>query len=225
MSARAPASRTLFLALTVFAAALTAAHLALEPFGDQVRRATLLFRLVDLNGEANLSSWFSTMLWATAAVLAWRIGLREQAAGARCGGMWFGLALLFGFLSADEAAQIHEVMGGFLSGRIEGEGAFSYVWVYYGLGFVAAAALVFGRFWLGLPPGLRFRLAVAAVVFLSGAIGVEMIEAAVEAPGSDVFPLGATWPQAVALEEGLEMLGAILLVAALARTLETPAPE
>ena len=54
----------------------------------------------------------------------------------------------------------------------------------------------------------------AAGIFVSGAVGVEMMGAAYDYAGQvpGTFPLGLNWRRANALEEGLEMLGVILLI-------------
>ena len=70
-----------------------------------------LAKLIDLDGEANLPTWYSSIQWFCVAYLAWVFAARH-ADRARVRS-WFLLALPLVFLlfSLDEVAQLHEHLG------------------------------------------------------------------------------------------------------------------
>ncbi len=182
--------------------------------------------LFDLDGEMNLPALFSVALWIGAGLIALACGRRSRAEGWRLGGYWAVMAALFLYLGLDEATMIHERVG-VLIGRLHAfQGAFLYAWVVAGLVFLAVAGLVFLRFLAALRPANLVLLVLAAGIFVTGAVGFEMtgavFESGGEAPGT--FPLGLNWGRAIALEEGFEMLGVILLIHFLLRVLTDPRP-
>lgn len=207
-----PAKATL--ALTIAAVFFLAMDLVLSPWADGGERRRAIYGIFDLNAEGAAPAWFSSMLWAGAAALAARCGL-AAAQSRRDTARWMVLAALFLFLSADEAASIHEVVGLFLERGVSGSGPFYYVWVWYGIALVLVVGLLFFRFVMRLPARTRRAVFAAAAVYCAGALGVEMLGAAVEDRTLSGFPLGADWSQAIAVEEGLEMLGVILLIGGL----------
>lgn len=166
-----------------------------------------------LDREANLPSWLSSTLWLLSAGCALMIafGLRK---GRR---YWQGLAILFVFLSLDEAAMFHERFGGAF-GEIFSAGDYLFFnWLLYGIIFVLVIGAIYLPFLFRLPRLTRHGLILSGAVFVSGAIGVEMIGAAVHA---GVIPLGSSrmfWGIHVIAEEGLEMLGVALLIRTLLR--------
>jgi hypothetical protein len=166
--------------------------------------------LFDLNRESSVPTWFNSLLWIFAAWLALAASQESRADRRR----WRLLAVLFAFLSLDESGEVHERIGDVLGTYVHLSGPFFYVWVLYGLVFLIAVAAFFGPFILSLPPRVRTLIGYAAAVFVSGALGIEMLSAAVESAGTD-FVLGLTWTAAIALEEGLEMFGVIILIHAL----------
>ena len=168
----------------------------------------------DLNAERNIPALFSAALWFVAAALALVCMRRSRAEGWPLGAYWPLMAALFVFLGIDEAVSIHERISVVLGDLYAFSGVFFYAWVVAGLVFLGVVGLVFLRFLVALRPVNLVLLLLAAGVFVSGAVGVEMMGAAYDSggrvPGS--FALGLNWRRANALEEGLEMLGVILLV-------------
>src|SRR5262245_15560815 len=72
-----------------------------------------LVGFLSLSYEANLPTWYASSLLLRCAV---QLGLiaREIPAGGLGRPHWWGLAILFGFMSLDEAAEIHEHLGGLI---------------------------------------------------------------------------------------------------------------
>lgn len=180
----------------------------------------------DLNAEMNLPALFSVALWIGAALVALACGRRSRAEGWRLGGHWPVMAALFLYLGLDEAWMIHERVGVLVYRMHAFQGAFLYAWVVAGLAFLAVAGLVFLRFLAALRPANLVLLVLAAGVFVTGAVGFEMTGAVFESGGQapGTFPLGLSWRKAIALEEGFEMFGVILLIHFLLRVLTDPRP-
>lgn len=199
--------RVLLAAVALLVLANTAAQVMLRVAGHDYVHG--LVPLVDLAGEANLPTWFSTAaLLACALLLALIAAVRQ---GDRFRRHWAGLALGFLYLSADEAARLHELLIAPVRAALHASGPFHFAWVIPALALVAVAALAYLPFLRALPADTRRRAIVAAALYLGGAVGMEMVGGAwLERFGDD-----AVYAVAVALEETLEMLGAAAFVSAL----------
>lgn len=163
-----------------------------------------LVALLSLSYEQNLPTWYSSMLLAAAALGCARIGACARAGRAH----WWALAGIFTAMSFDEIAELHERLGGLV-----GTGGVLYFdWVIPAAGALAVFAAIFVRFWWQLPPPLRGRLAWAGVLYVGGAVLMELpLGYWTEAHGADTFGYAVIdW-----VEESLEIAGATALVLAL----------
>ena len=178
-------------------------------------------RLFDLNEEASIPTWFSSSLWLAAAFLALAIFQTHRDRSFPNGGYWLGMVPLFLFLSADEAAQLHELAGRLLGRPLEGSTAlkFTYAWVFFGLGLLLFVGLLYLRFLFRLERHIRVLFVLSALVFVTGAIAVESVGAAVDTGTLADFPLGQSWRRMIILEELFEMMGVILLIHTLLRVI------
>ena len=96
-------------------------------------------------------------------------------------------------------------------------GCLHYAWVVPGLVFVAAVGIIYCRFLFSLPRRTQFLFLLAATIFVSGAIGVEMLS------GAQAYEAGEenfNYALIVTLEEFLEMLGVVVLIRALLEYIE-----
>jgi hypothetical protein len=190
--------------------ALLLAFLATSILGDSVPR------MFDLDSERNVPTWYaSSKLLAVAALLA----LVALNAGRRSRLVRLVLLMpvaLFVFLSIDEAASIHEMLGGSIDTMVtetpdRAEMVFHITgyWMFV-LGPTLAAAMVA----IGIAyhrivrpaTGIMRLAALGAGVFLSGATVVEIGRNFVEQPLARMLQ--------VALEEGMELIGVSLILAA-----------
>lgn len=146
--------------------------------------APLVLRVLDVNRERNVPTAWSVALLLAGAWAAARLA-REQVRG------WWLLAALLLARAADEA--LH------------------FAWVVPGALASAVAALLLLRSLHGVPALVRRRLAVAAVVYLGGALLVEALSGLV----LDTVGRSLVYALCNGLEEGLEMTGACLLLGAL----------
>jgi hypothetical protein len=134
-------------------------------------------RLFDVGFEPAIPTWFSTIQLAGAAVLAIIVARRLRAGGQRFSAHWWGIAIIFAYLSLDEAAQIHEIAVEPVKALLNiSEGPLSSAWVIpFGL-LAIAIGLVYLRFVFSLPRATAWGFVVAAVVFVGGSIGMEILD-------------------------------------------------
>lgn len=160
---------------------------------------------LDVNTEHNIPTFFSVLLLFFTTLLLVVITLLERQKI-----HWVVLSIGFLMMAFDEAISIHERVGErikpmLLLGR-DNLGIFYYAWVVPYLVIISLLALFFFRFWLHLPRQTRFTLAIAASLYLSGAMGGEMIGGYWhENYGTD----NLTYSVIYTVEEGLEMAGVI----------------
>jgi hypothetical protein len=188
-----------------------------RPGTTQVAAWKAIMRLFDVNSEANVPSWFSSLLLAGGALAAGLVAAMVRRVGGRDARHWAGLAALLLLLSLDEVAALHERLRG-PAATVLGDaarGPLRVAWVVPGLLLVLVVGIAFVGFVARLPAGTRRPVVAAGGLFLAGAVGVEAISGMVlEAQGDRALYLLVT-----AAEEGLEMSGSVLLLYATLRVL------
>jgi hypothetical protein len=176
-----------------------------------------LRHFTSLSHEENLPTWVaSCMLFCCAVLLALiardsviNHGLNQARPGAAFTRHWYGLAAIFLYISLDETSQIHENWH-----WIDTDVSVLYFsWVIPAAVITLVIGLAYLRFLFHLPANTRKRVLLAAVLFVGGALGMEL-------------PLGYWTDQAGAsnlgyglidwLEETLELAGTALFLYALA---------
>lgn len=203
-------------ALSLAVLALAAAHAAglYARFAQGWPAETPWIAFFNFDTEANLPTWFSAGLLLAAAVLAGVIAAWRRRAGERFARHWAGLAVLFLFLSADEACSLHERLNDLpaLQRSLSPSGALYYPWVAVYAALAGVLALAYVRFLASLPRRTAVSLALAGLLYAVGAVGLEMVGAAHdERFGRD----NPGYAAVSTFEEALEMLGALLLIHAL----------
>jgi hypothetical protein len=126
---------------------------------------------------------------------------------------WLALSCLFLFLTFDEATAIHETIGSYFEDYMDASGFLYFIWVVpYGIA-VGVLGVLFLKFVLSLPALTRNQFIAAGVIFLSGAIGLEVFGAReADLNGSETI----TYCVLYTFEELFEMLGIVLFIYALA---------
>ncbi len=164
-----------------------------------------------LDLEVNAPSWFSSVLALVGAALFFVIWRRLLFDGKRSL-EWFLLSVIFVFISVDESASLHEMLIVPVRDWLGLSGLLYFAWVVpYGLAvlILTVALLPFLR---RLEGEVRWRLIVAAVVYLAGAVGVELVGGLIyESLGEQ---RNLTYDLVITCEETLEMAGLILLIRA-----------
>ena len=165
----------------------------------------------DLGLEPSVPALWSTFLLAACAGALYLNGRaeRESRPDRRA---WYGLSVLFVGLAVDETVMIHEMANDTLREALGTGGLLYFAWVIPGALFVLAVAAVFGRFLMGLDRRTRGLFAWAGVLFVGGAIGMELVAGLIaEAEGVE----GVAHMAEQAVEETLEMSGSIVFLYAL----------
>jgi hypothetical protein len=186
-------------------ALLVACHLGVALLLARTGRGETLWRMVHLSREANLPSFFSACALLAAALGAWLLARLD---GGRNATPWRLAGLILLFLALDEAAMLHEQLK-WLGPREAGR--MSLFWLMPYGAMVVAVVWILLPFWLRLPPPARAGLALSALLYVGGAMGMEVVESR--------FYAGAAggrfhWPMilSVTVEELMEMLAVAVLI-------------
>ena len=200
-------TRVLGRGLLVAVGAICAAGLAVELWHLRAPEASELFvQKLSLSYEGNVPTWFATLLLFSCAIVAGSIAQRALTFRRH----WWGVAAVFAYASLDEAAELHEHMGGNFSFG----GALYFDWVIPAAVLLVALVLIFLPFVRALEASTRRRLIVAGAVYVSGAVLMELpLGWWTDRAGSD--SLGYVLIDWV--EETMELAGASLALVALVR--------
>jgi hypothetical protein len=163
---------------------------------------------LDVDMESSYYTWLSTCALFVTAFMAFR---RADYIGK--GGpyfrQWVGVGVLFVYLSADEAQSIHEKLGSLGAMMVNPTGYFFLSWTVPGMILVAIVSLALISMVIALPPYARWMSIASGAVFLSGAVGLEMIGGnLMEIYGFDSVPYALE----TSAEEALEGLGVLMFL-------------
>jgi hypothetical protein len=113
-------------------------------------------------------------------------------------------------LALDEFAELHEQTIEPVRGVLDIEGGpLWFAWVVPAVAAVALFGIAFARFLGQLPRATRRLVSAAAILFVGGAIGVDLVGASYSAVHGE---LNFTYALIATVEESLEMLGVAVLV-------------
>lgn len=175
-----------------------------------------LVRLFYVDMEKNIPTFFSVLLLIFSSLLLAIITLINRKKRTVHVLKWAILSSGFMYLAYDEAFQVHEKLIKPIRILLGGDnlGVFYFAWVIPGIALVLVLALFFLRFMLHLPTKTRLSFLVAVILFIGGAIGVELI-------GGRYAELNGTqnlmYSMIATIEESLEMGGLIVFIWALLR--------
>ncbi len=175
--------------------------------------------ILDFDYEANLPSYYSSTAILFCAVLLWCIGRHEFQHHTVNRLHWLGLAVIFTFLGIDEAIAIHEDVGDFFEERqwVDASGYLYFAWVVpYGI-LLLLFALSYLRFIIRLPAPTRTLFISAGTLFITGAIGIEIISAReADMHGTETIMYSSLYT----IEELFEMIGIAIFCYAILRHIE-----
>jgi hypothetical protein len=174
-----------------------------------------LFGLVymfSVGADGNIPTFYSSFaLLCTGALLLFISYLVRRQLG-RHWFYWLGLAVVFAFLAIDEMLELHERLIEPVRDVTNASGLLYYAWVIpYAFAFVVLG-LLYLRFLLQLPRRTAGLFVLAGGIFVTGAVGFEMLG------GLFFETYGSNTPGYVALqtvEEGMEMGGIVVFIYAL----------
>ena len=168
-----------------------------------------LFNLFNIRTEGNIPAYYSSITILFASFLLGFISLFRKLNGLSYS-LWLVLAIIFFYLSIDESVQLHERVGVLFDRNFELTGYLSWGWVIpYGFFFIVFSLVYYFKFLPKLPKKISWLFIIAGSIYVTGAIGIEMLAA--KNYSSDNFSeiLNAI---CYSIEEFLEMLGIALFI-------------
>ncbi len=179
--------KTLLMILVVISLALTLISFVgvviLDPYignpytGDPLATPTSLSKIVlrfDVMHEGNIPSWFSGILLFFSAVLLGLIARAKHRQKDRMRWHWSALSLMFVAFSLDEVAYLHEGLNNFM--RESEISALAIGWVVPAAVLVFCVGVAYIPFLRHLPATTRRWFVSAAVLFLGGALALEIVD-------------------------------------------------
>jgi hypothetical protein len=200
---------------------LSVAGIAAEYCRNILGSRSNLIDFFSLTEEKNFPTFWSSFLLLACAFVLGAISATKSRAPGEFKRHWTVLAAIFCYLSVDEFVEIHEWLTA-IPWLHERHGFFYYGWVIPAAFLVAAFALSYLRFLFHLPLSTRIKVAWAGVIFVGGALGVELILGRwTESHDEDNF----IWCMIGLVEEAMEMMGSSLFLYALLEYLGRIAPD
>lgn len=174
---------------------------------------TGIVSLFHVGREGNITTWFSSMLLLASAVLLALVAVGKGKHGEPYVRHWAGLALIFLYLSVDEAARIHELTIDPIREAINPSGIFYYAWVIVAIPLLLLFVILGLRFLLDLPRTTRLLFIASGAIYVFAALGLDMIGGFVLT--SDMDHSSAIADALIVLEEFLENGGIALFITTL----------
>jgi len=194
--------------------------LVLASLGGQLSKHVLghdillgLVRLFDVNLEANVPAWYSSMTLLACGVLLGFIAWAKRQAGDRFATHWTVLAVIFVGLSIDEAAAVHDLFYHLRESWPNMGALYQVAWVIPGAVFVLIVGVAYFRFFLAMHAFHRRHFALAGLLYVGGALGMEIVGSYLRY--YDLVEVGRDYVLVLTVEETLEMAGMLVFLRAL----------
>ena len=165
----------------------------------------------DLDEELNFPSYYATVSLLFCSLLLAIITFAKKKSGEQYI-YWLGLAVVFLFLSVDELIGIHESLKSKVQVALHTSESFYSAWVIpYSISLIIFL-LVYVKFVFNLPSKTRILFLIAGSVYVSGAVGMELIREFY----SKLYADNITFVTIIiTIEELLEMTGVVIFIYAL----------
>jgi hypothetical protein len=174
--------------------------------------------LLDVDAEANLPTWFSSVLLLTASVYSVQKRERTEMTDQQLRRGWGLMSVLLLAFSADEVARVHEQIAAKILPFLKHQHiAREWLWA-LGAAIVVVMGIVILPFLRALPHKLRNELIGAGVIFVTGGL---ILEAIGHAYASRYGWSNIGYVSLSALEELLEMLGVLRYIHVVGRSVES----
>ena len=170
----------------------------------------------DVNTEQSIPTWYSSITLLLCSALLATIAIAKHTAGDRFRYYWTGLAIAFLYLSVDEAASLHELLNHVTPKVLPDSQAFSQPWVIPAALFALVFGIAYVRFLLHLPKKTQRFFVAAFVLYVGGAVLMEVLGALHWQAASSTGELSADQNMIMAvmltIEEIFEMLGVLAFI-------------
>ncbi|MCB1437365.1 MAG: hypothetical protein KDJ46_09345 [Rhodobiaceae bacterium] len=179
-------------------------------FSEKIRH----LRHFSLNDEHNLAAWYTSSLMLVGSLFCLPLYVLQRQDDPGLARYWFGLVIVFFAMSADETVSFHESLITLLSSLSAYSDLLHFAWVLPGFVFVTVFGLVYLRFLLRLPRTVAAGLVLAGVVFLTGALLLEVLDGWIAVHyGENSVPYIVGY----CFEDGLEMIGVMMFITVVSR--------
>jgi hypothetical protein len=173
---------------------------------------------INLDREMNLPTWFEGFMLLFCAYLLKIIATGKKNESSKDSRRWQLLSNIFIFLAIDEVFSIHEILIiPKLAKTLNLPNFLAQIWVIPGAIAVIFLIKYYWKFLYSLPKRSRFQFLLAGTIYISGALGMEMIGSAyskVYGQQNLIYALLAT------LEEVMEKMGSVIFIYSLLSYLE-----
>lgn len=166
----------------------------------------------ELDMERNIPTYFSSFILLLSSVLLFAVAELKRKQQDKHVWHWRLLSGIFLYMSMDESAGVHEMLIYPLRENFQLTGIFYFSWVIVGGLLVLGLGLYYLPFLFSLSARMRNGLMLAGVVYVSGALGVELFGGYYsDAYGENNFTYGLI----TTVEESLELAGVLILMTVL----------
>lgn len=173
-----------------------------------------IIRLFNVDSEGNIPTFFSSFLLLFSSLLLAVISTLKRKESDTRWNQWAILSCALLYMAVDEASGIHELLyrpADWLLGQRLSRIIY-FTWAIFGIAFVLIFTLSYLKFFFSLPLQTQKQFFLAASVFFSGALGMELVGGFF---GGSHGIQNLQYAMLSTIEEGLEMTGVILLINAL----------
>lgn len=169
--------------------------------------------VLDVDSENSIYTWFSTLLLGLAALIAFSLASHKAEQNNTFRKQWVIVGIILLIMSMDEMLSFHEHLSGLLRRALSTSGVFTFAWVIPAIFIVVIIGLMFWPFMRSLPSHIARGIFLAGAVFVTGAIGMEMVAGLYisESGTRDAFR-SPIYRFLTSIEEGLEVIGVIILI-------------
>jgi hypothetical protein len=162
---------------------------------------------LDLDAEQSIPTFYSSATLLFCSLLFAIVTIAKKKSGEQYV-YWLGLALIFLFLSVDEALMVHELLIDKVRSTMRTSGIFYFAWVIpYSIALIIFL-LVYVKFLYNLPSKTRILFIISGLIYVTGAIGIELIGGRY----SELHGYNVTYFVITTIEELLEMTGIVILI-------------
>lgn len=165
-----------------------------------------------LDRETSIPTYYSSLLLLMCAVLFGFIARLKQRPNSPYKYHWILLSVIFLLMSVDETAGLHEQLNKPMRLMFNPGGILFFAWVIVAIPFLLLFMIVYLRFFFHLPRKTKILFAIAAGLYVGGALGFELIGAGLV---SQYGYQNLTYFIIAIIEESMEVAGLLFLIYAL----------
>lgn len=181
-----------------------------------------LVNIFNLDKEKNFPTWYAALSLMICSTLLLIISAAKRKSNDRYFFYWFFLGIIFLLLATDEMIQLHEQVITPIRSVLKTTGYLYITWIIPAIIFGLIFLIAYLKFLLHLPVSYRILFLISGLVFVLGAIGLEVI-------GSNhIYFYGQnnlSYALLTTVEEVLEMVGVLLFIYTLTTYISTELPD